>query len=184
MPCPRISGLKRVIGTILWVGLLTALVAVSLTSCNDDARSGTLTPPPQAPTPESQPTPTLSPTATITPTPSPTATITPTPSPTATPFQKIQSALPWARDGITGLDKATLSGLSRLLEYKPSQFARLAERPWFADGLDPEETALVKVLIDKVDAEVEFDNLIQNGCVNSRTTTLPLAGEVDLFVVR
>ena len=67
---------------------------------------------------------------------------------------------------------------------------RLREQPWFTDGLNAEERALLVVLVDVGVAYVRgegepdlFADLVDSHFVQSATIGLPLAGEVNLYLV-
>ena len=58
---------------------------------------------------------------------------------------------------------------------------RLVAQPWFADGLNAEERALITVLPSRTQ---EFDDLMTSPFSRSAVITLPLAGEVNLWAFR
>ena len=153
-------------------------------------------------------TPTPIPTATATPTPVPTSTLTPVPAPTATPVPTstptpIPTATPTAvaeptatatpkgeckasieSDPTRLLHSAALSSLSWIQEFYPTRYAGLIQQPWFSDGLDDEDAALVYLLSHFPRYPEDFDNLIQDRPVHSRTVCLPEAGEAFLFMIQ
>ena len=61
-------------------------------------------------------------------------------------------------------------------------FDDLADVPWFADGLDDEEKALLEVLptMSRVSPDMYID-LVLTRHTRSAAISLPLAGEVDLW---
>ena len=64
------------------------------------------------------------------------------------------------------LDTAYLHSAARhtstwIREFFPERFARLSQQPWFADGLDDEDAALVYLLSHFSGYPKEFDDLIQ-----------------------
>ena len=80
-------------------------------------------------------------------------------------------------------DIPLLATLARLADYLPQDtFYELARMPWVADGLDDEETAFSRVLAVHLISPRMYDALIQSHHTQSSTTTLPLAGQVDLWV--
>ncbi len=62
-----------------------------------------------------------------------------------------------------------------------TRLERLVAQPWFADGLNAEERALITVLPF---GGQEFDDLITSPFSRSAVITLPLAGEVNLWAFR
>ena len=69
-----------------------------------------------------------------------------------------------------------------LREYFPDHYARLSQQPWFADGLDDEDAALVFMLLEALSYEM-FDDLIEARPVRSRTLCLQ-SGDVFVFVIQ
>ena len=83
------------------------------------------------------------------------------------------------------LTQDTLLSLRTILSKYPSGAERLLDQPWVRDGLTAEEAALIVTLRDRWLSEVAFEDLVQGGGrVWSETVALPLAGEVDIFVVK
>ncbi len=80
-----------------------------------------------------------------------------------------------------------LRSLEVTLYYRPGLSARLLGQSWFRDGLTEDEASLVVVLQvvlnDYAGVEDLFERLLHGAHVQSATITVPLAGEVDLFVV-
>ena len=71
--------------------------------------------------------------------------------------------------------------------YAPS--AHLGEQPWFRDGLNDDEKALItsfrSILRSDVTSEAPriLKQLIENGRVHSQTISTPSSGELDIYVV-
>ncbi len=63
----------------------------------------------------------------------------------------------------------------------PDRFHRLVNRAWFADGLDAEERAFMVVLGSNT--EPLYSQLFERHYTQSKTITLPLAGEVTLWAI-
>ncbi len=64
------------------------------------------------------------------------------------------------------------------------RWEELLGQPWFQDGLTEEELALITVLTGRFDEEEVFQGLIKGGdVVHSETITLPITGELKLFVI-
>ena len=83
-------------------------------------------------------------------------------------------------------DEYALSALSRWAnpqyEEGPAELARLASQPWYADGLDDQDAALLHALINLPPGY--YDAVIETNYVTSRTVALPHSGDVGLVVVR
>ena len=79
--------------------------------------------------------------------------------------------------------RAIMRSVRYVLGKDESQLEQLGSQSWFQDGLTEEEAALIVVLQSAADSEEVFDDLLQDGHVRSKTISLPLAGEVDLFAV-
>ncbi len=89
---------------------------------------------------------------------------------------------PWTTDGATDFECHALNRLRSLLNDTESN---LAEAPWFEDGLDDEELAYIAVLEQtKVRSEEQYKDLLDEHYVRSKTISLPLAGDIRLFVFR
>ena len=62
---------------------------------------------------------------------------------------------------------------------------RLTSQPWYADGLSDEEYALIVVLGRLVgDSPALYDDLLQTHFIQTRTVLLPLAREVNVYVIQ
>ena len=78
-----------------------------------------------------------------------------------------------------------ISTILRTMDVEDDSWVRLAGQPWFADGLDNEELALVAVLGRFVRRHPQlYKDLIQTPFTQSATVSLPLVGEVNLFVIQ
>ena len=88
------------------------------------------------------------------------------------------------------LDRYLLQSIGRVTDSYPEGFERLMSRPWFTDGLDDEEMALIVALRTVGIAGTDgmytptglFNDLIESYFVRFRTVSLPLAGEVNVWV--
>lgn len=74
-----------------------------------------------------------------------------------------------------------LNTLGEMSWESPESFELLIRQPWFTDGLDPEERALITALDKTVGVESLYRDLLASHATQSRTISLPLAGEVDLW---
>ena len=63
-------------------------------------------------------------------------------------------------------------------------FEQLTSQSWFADGLSDEEAALVVTLGSIHDQGALYQHLLQGYFVQSKTVSLPLAGDVNIGVFR
>ena len=82
-----------------------------------------------------------------------------------------------------GVGLYAISTISRVMDMGDDSWDRLTEQPWFADGLDQEELALIYVLGRIVRSSPQlYNDLIQTPFTQSATVSLPLAGEVNLWV--
>ena len=89
-------------------------------------------------------------------------------------------------DSTGNLFGSALNSLLTVLDRLPDLSERLMSQSWFRDGLTEDEAALVVLLreIAGVEGREEvLEDLLHRGNVRSATITVPLAGEVDLFVV-
>ena len=85
-------------------------------------------------------------------------------------------------DPIRDSDLYALMSLQFLVR-NPDSLALLTNQPWFADGLDEEEVALLVVLSDaRNNTDTLYRSLLQARSTRSTTISLPLAGEVEVWV--
>ena len=73
-----------------------------------------------------------------------------------------------------------ISSLSRMTE---EQVERLIRQSWFADGLDLEERVFITALRGARLFDSLFDDMLDSWSIRTMTITLPLAGEVNLWLV-
>ena len=84
------------------------------------------------------------------------------------------------------LTRYVLTRVQEIRHRDPARWNHLLSRTWIQDGLTEEEAALIVTLLAGpagYGSEEIFQDLLQDGHVRSETISLPLAGEVDLFVV-
>ena len=80
-------------------------------------------------------------------------------------------------------DALGLQGLSQLTIASPDDVATLVAQPWFEDGVDDREAALLRVLGFNIEAAFR-KALIETHFISSVSVRLPLTGEVDLVAIR
>ena len=76
-----------------------------------------------------------------------------------------------------------LNSLVTLANREMEILTKLTDQPWFADGLDEEEAALLVTLgwVASRSSEL-YDNLLQTHYTQYRTASLPMAGDVNIWV--
>ena len=95
---------------------------------------------------------------------------------------------PWFDDRVThgrrgNLHAYVLRSLSRLVTSGADIMGQLAARPWFADGLDREEAALVVAFGHVANrSPTLYQDLLHAHFTQARTVSLPLAGDVNIWV--
>ncbi len=77
----------------------------------------------------------------------------------------------------------TLASLTRLASLETDALIKLTGQPWFADGLDEEEAALVVTLgwVAPISPSLYAD-LLQTHYTQYRAVSLPMAGDVNIWV--
>ena len=151
---PRTLGSRERIHQVVWAGLLTALAAASLLSCD----LGTTSSPAQTPAPVSVASPTPSPTPTKTPTrpSSPNSTVTPSPTPTDTPTQtqtptlRLTNTTTATHSATPTVASFSLRGFTngRWLEQQDPQLASsIRNLGWVRDGIDERESEVIQDLL-------------------------------------
>ena len=79
-------------------------------------------------------------------------------------------------------DAYLLLTLIRIADRGEDKLAQLTAQPWFTDGIDDEEAALLIALEDAAwDARNLFVSLARNRYTQSKNVTLPLSGEVNFW---
>ena len=88
----------------------------------------------------------------------------------------------YAINGTGNLGLNAISTIFSIIDTEDDSWDRLTEQPWFTDGLDNEELALVAVLDSIISHPQLYNDLIQTSFTRSATVSLPLAREVNLWV--
>ena len=79
-------------------------------------------------------------------------------------------------------DAYLLLTLARIADRGADKLAQLTAQPWFTDGIDDEEAALLIAMEDAAgDARNLFVSLARNHHTQSKSVSLPLSGEVDFW---
>ena len=79
-------------------------------------------------------------------------------------------------------DPYLLLTLVRIADRGEDKLAHLTAQPWFTDGIDDEEAALLIAMEDAAgDARNLFVSLAQNHHTQSKSVSLPLSGEVNFW---
>ena len=80
-------------------------------------------------------------------------------------------------------DISAFDTLQQLAIEKPELFGNLAAQSWVIDGVNPEETAfLITLLRVAVASPAFYDELLKAHFTQSKAITLPLAGDVNIWV--
>ena len=83
------------------------------------------------------------------------------------------------------LDSNTLDALSHIASRGDGALGRLTSQSWVADGLNDEESALVVVLGGAIGQSSKmYDELLQNHFIQTRTVSLNLARDVNIYVIQ
>ena len=91
----------------------------------------------------------------------------------------------YANSSTEDMGKYLTKSLTRFTEHDLDLFNQLTEQPWFADGLDGSEAALVSTLFDTFrKSRPLFDDLLEAHYAQHSTVSLPLAGNVNVWVVQ
>ena len=95
-------------------------------------------------------------------------------------------ALHWGRGALHGKGDLGLHVLNSIFRFRQIQlpaWSRLERQPWFADGLDDEEIALVTVLGVAAERKPQlYQDLLQTHFTLASSVSLPLAGDVRFWV--
>ena len=71
------------------------------------------------------------------------------------------------------------------VSHKGDTLRQLTSQPWFADGLDNEESAFLVVLCDIVEIAPQlYQDLLDSRFIQTKTISLPLAGDVNIYIVQ
>ena len=91
---------------------------------------------------------------------------------------------------VRDLDRYFSQSLTLLADHYPEDFGRLTRQPWFADGLEDEEMALIvplSIIYTESGSPASrdlFNDLIDSHFTQSTTVSLPLAGDVTIWVLQ
>ena len=83
-------------------------------------------------------------------------------------------------DPLRDRDLHAITSLSRLIGT--DDLALLTSHPWFTDGLSDEETAFLVVTNRDQHSDIQYRDFLRTHFTRSATISLPLAGDVDLWV--
>ena len=97
-------------------------------------------------------------------------------------FARTIAGLPRVVDGISQTESWALGSLDGIVASNNLAFAELIKEPWFADGLDDEDVALLATLSTIRDSSAKlYDDLVRSRHARSTSISLPVAGEVRLW---
>ena len=83
------------------------------------------------------------------------------------------------------LDFYALDAISRIAGHDKEVLDQLISQPWFADGIDIEESVLLVILGSVVrEYPKQYNALLQAPVTPARTISLPLAGDINIWIVR
>ena len=89
----------------------------------------------------------------------------------------------WIVDGSPTRETHLLDALGRISQH-PDSYRQLTAQSWFDDGLNDEEAAFVIALGgDPLRSPKLFEDLLTARYIQHRTISLPLAGEVNIWVI-
>ena len=83
-------------------------------------------------------------------------------------------------DPLRDRDLHAITSLGRLIET--DDLALVTSQPWFTDGLSDEETAFLVVTNRDQHSDSQYRDFLRTHFTRSATISLPLAGDVDLWV--
>ncbi len=91
------------------------------------------------------------------------------------------ASLPWFQDEIDRFNVDIMSSFwPGLLSYP-----EIAAQEWFRDGISERDAILVMALVNARNrSSSQYQNLLRQSNLAQRTLTLPLAGDIELYVVR
>ena len=91
------------------------------------------------------------------------------------------ASLPWFQDEIDRFDVDIMSSFATGLRAFPG----IAVQEWFQDGISERDAILVLALVSaRARSYGQYQNLLRQSNLMQRTLTLPLAGDIELYVVR
>ena len=84
------------------------------------------------------------------------------------------------------IDLSAILYLRDIQSLDADAFDRLTSQPWFTDGLNDEERALVIALgaaVLQENTKMLYDNLLRSHFIQTRTVSLPLAGDAVIYII-
>ena len=92
------------------------------------------------------------------------------------------AAQPWFHDRI---DQFDASLVARLATSKLLQTPEITNQEWFRDGISDRDLVLLMAFIDALArSQYQYEDLLRESHIASRTLSMPLAGDITLQVVR
>ena len=90
-----------------------------------------------------------------------------------------------AKDSTEDMGNYLTKSLTNLAGFDMGLFNQLIEQPWFTDGLDGSEAALI-VTLDNVARKslVLYNDLLTSHYVQHKAVSLPLSGSADIWVIQ
>ena len=83
------------------------------------------------------------------------------------------------------LDFYVLDAIVRIAGKGADALRQLTSQPWYADGLNDEEAALVVILGDIFNSyPLLYQDLLHSRFTQTRTVSLPLAGDVNIYIIQ
>ena len=87
-------------------------------------------------------------------------------------------------DGFGRSSDSFLFSMAKIVQEQQDAFDLLTNQSWFQDGINGDESALLTVAWDVLDASLEeFKLMIETRNVLSKSLKLPVSGDVDVWVV-
>ena len=83
------------------------------------------------------------------------------------------------------MGKHLVHSFDYLAQVSPEFLTQLVVQPWFADGLDNEESASLVILCRIVEIAPQlYQDLLHSRFIQTKTISLPLAGDVNIYIVQ
>ncbi len=94
-------------------------------------------------------------------------------------------SLPWEEGHLErDLNYFLLHSLGIIASHRSNALVQLIAQPWFVDGLNEKEAALVATLLVVAEEPSLYEDLLKARYTQTRTVSLPLAGDVNIWVIQ
>ena len=98
-------------------------------------------------------------------------------------FVETMWSLPWVIDGITEREKQVIRRVADVARTRTQLALAVITQDWFTDGVDLVEAAFAATLPSMAESSLAHEDLAKMGYRQHRVVDLPLAGDVNIWII-